>query len=156
MPVTATSIEAHIAIEETGEAQRQRDVIHAYILREYPRTGREAERDTGIQGAWRRLSELKDERKIQHARELRCCTVTERDVTGWIPVGPDGFVYTRTPKWEVMGHMVEMTDGTLYVIEGDTSLQEAAKRYISDGDVADVYALKRQPINEEILIGAAG
>jgi DNA-binding Lrp family transcriptional regulator len=61
---------------------QQRAIVEALKKAKRPVSGREIARELGIDGAWKRLSELEKCGRIER-RGVVLCTVTRKEVTAW-------------------------------------------------------------------------
>lgn len=77
-----TSLAAILKLTKTGAVADQQMIAWRTLYERRPMTGRELQAVTGIDGIWKRLSELKAiGLVVEH--EIKICTVTGRSAIAW-------------------------------------------------------------------------
>jgi DNA-binding MarR family transcriptional regulator len=77
-----TSIQAYHELKATGKLSALQSLVLDALRKCGPMSGREIERATGINGAWKRCSELQRMGYVT-STEKRTCTVTGKQVYVW-------------------------------------------------------------------------
>jgi hypothetical protein len=80
--IRETSVEAYEAIQESGVLSKRRWQAYNYLFHNGPLTGQELCRQTGVNGLWKRLSELQEMGLAKECGE-RPCKVTGMTAILW-------------------------------------------------------------------------